>query len=118
MRVPMPIIGSQLVLEHIANYALAPPKFPLQAYDSSCRAADRGQIHQPAHTTDHCGSASKTANRFGGKRQDTELTWRADGGRARAEVVTEIGAARGEHASSRNNYARLEAHARLLLVDL
>ena len=39
MLVPMPIIGPQLVLEHVVNYALAPPKFPLQAYDSSAGAA-------------------------------------------------------------------------------
>ena len=35
MRVPMPIIGAQLVLEHVANYAPYPPPTRVHAYDST-----------------------------------------------------------------------------------
>ena len=38
MRVPMPIIGAQLVLEHVANYAPYPPPTRVHAHDSISHA--------------------------------------------------------------------------------
>ena len=39
MRVPMPIIGAQGVLEHVANYALYRRNSLVQAYDISQQAS-------------------------------------------------------------------------------